>query len=217
MCMKKAIAVLLATAAISLVGCANTPTDTKNPDASAVQPIPSLQQNDITYRNASGSWMHDGEKFVSSSANSIAVADGEVFDSGTLSCTVRTTNTTDSGLIFRLNDNGNGYFWEQNVSYYFYFLGQGGTAYLGKVNNGGWYIMYMVNIGAIDASHDYKLRAVIAENRITCFVDDELMFGVKDHDFLSGNGYGIRTGATGVTFDNVSASPELDYSLGEQA
>lgn len=69
--MKKAVVILLAATAISLVGCANMPTDTKNPDANDVDPIPSLQKNDITYSNANGSWMYDGEKFVSSSANSI--------------------------------------------------------------------------------------------------------------------------------------------------
>ena len=74
--------------------------------------------------------------------------------------------------------------------------------------------MNKVDIAAIDPTHEYTLKVVVAENRMTCFVDGELMFGVKDADFLPGDGYGIRTGAAGVAFSQMTATTEFDYSLG---
>lgn len=214
----KKIAVIFAIALLLLTGCSAGGQAYSRPpahgtDASAPSVSDTVRAERTDYRCASGVFGSDGTTLTSVTPNSIAIADGKKFRSGTLTCKVRSVNSTDSGIVFCLSGNGE-YFWEQNVSYYFYFIGQGGTAYLGKVNGGGWFIMNKVDIAAIDPTHEYTLKVVVAENRMTCFVDGELMFGVKDADFLPGDGYGIRTGAAGVAFSQMTATTEFDYSLG---
>lgn len=213
--MKKLTAVFAALALVMFTGCGSS----KNSDAQNAQstPVQNVTANtvttasDQTFSLAHGVFTAQGNTLVSVTPDSVAVAPG-IFRSGTLTCKVHSTDATDSGVIFGLRANGNTLFWESGVSYYFYFLGRGGTAYLGKVLNGGWFIMNTVNIGTIDGTRDYTLKVVVSDNRITCFADGKLMFGVKDPEFIDGNGYGVRTGAAGIVFDGLSVTDTLDYT-----
>ncbi len=161
-------------------------------------------------RNVAGIITESEGIFTSASSNAMAVCETEPFPYGTISCTVRTVNTTDSGIIFSLTDAGDSY-WESGVSYYFFFLGQGGTAYLGKVDKGSWSALYVMKTDAIQANRDYRLKVVLKGNKIVCYVDDLLMFGIKDENFLTGTGYGVRTGAVNVIFSDLNVTNEYLY------
>lgn len=163
------------------------------------------------FRTVSGQMSASGGVYTAQAANSMAVDNSTAFPYGTISCSVRSTNTNDSGIVFGLTENGASSYWESGVSYYFFFLGQGGNAYLGKVN-GGWSALKVVKFtNAIDSSKNYTLKVVLKSNKICCYVDDVLMFGYKDDHFLKGVCYGLRAGAAGVTFSNVSVTNEYLY------
>lgn len=162
------------------------------------------------FRTVSGSMAESDGVYTAGTANSMAVDNTTPFPYGTISCTVRSNNQTDSGIVFGLTESGASTYWESGVSYYFFFLGRGGNAYLGKVD-GGWKELKVVGIGAIDADRDYTLKVVLRSNKICCYVDDTLMFGYKDEDFLTGTCYGLRAGAAGVTFSDVSVTNEYLY------
>lgn len=163
------------------------------------------------FRTVSGNISVSEGVYTAQYANSMAVDNTTAFPYGTISCTVRSNNTNDSGIVFGLTENGASSYWESGVSYYFFFLGQGGNAYLGKVD-GGWSALKVVSLGgAIDSTRDYSVKVVLKSNKICCYVDGVLMFGYKDENFLTGTCYGIRAGAAGVTFSNVTVTNEYDY------
>lgn len=163
------------------------------------------------FRTVNGQISAENGVYTAQAANSMAVDNKTAFPYGTISCTVRSNNTNDSGIVFGLSENGASSYWENGVSYYFFFLGQGGNAYLGKVN-GGWSALKVVKFtSAIDSSKDYTLKVVLKSNKICCYIDGELMFGYKDEKFLEGTCYGLRAGAAGVTFSNVSVTNEYFY------
>ncbi len=202
---------LFAAAIVAVLPCAacaqNTAKGARGPDLGNNGAAIEITSNDL--RQASGVMNVDGNAYTSVTSNSL-IAGGSM-QNGTFSCTVRSTNQTDSGIVFGLSRENREYFWEAGVSYYFYFLGQGGYAYLGKVNNG-WYILQTKKIDAINAEHAYELKVVKNGNRMVCFVDGELMFGYKDlENSLTGKEYGLRTGAPGVTFADFQVTSEIDY------
>lgn len=214
----KKCALFLATvaAAGSLAGCAQNNekshedpppygTENKTPENSYGDPAETVR-----WHTVQGIMEETETGYVSKLANTLAVFDGE-FAFGTFSCNVTSTDKTDSGLVFGLSTNGAEYFWEYGVTYYFYFLGQGGKAYLGKVASDGWHILNTKNIGTIDPDREYSLKVIYNKNRITCFIDGEIMFGYKDTQPLSGKGYGLRTGAPDIVFSNIDITDEFVY------
>ena len=100
----------------------------------------------------------------------------------------------------------------EGIEYYFLFLGQGGSAYLGKTQNGKWSTLKVVQLSsAVDENKDYNLKAVYASNKILFYIDGELIFGYKDSAALKGTKFGFRTGASGVTFKDFTATSEYLY------
>ncbi len=167
----------------------------------------------IDLKTVSGTfdYMTTTDEYVSGQTDSMAVIDSAPFPYGTISCTVKTSTETDSGLVFGLSGNGYDYFWEQGVSYYFFFLSREGKAYLGKVN-GGWNIVKIVDY-SFTADRAYRMKVVYRNARIWCFINDELMFAVKDHMPLNGTGCGIRTGMPGVTFGDIQVTNNYVFEV----
>lgn len=150
--------------------------------------------------------------YVTTGANSMAVSTTESapFPYGTITCSVKTKTNTDSGIVFGLNSNVSS-FWEgSGISYYFFFLGRDGTAYLGKTDNGIWAECHVVTY-AFNANDFYRLKVVYIGNKICCYVNDELMFGIRDNNSLKGTRYGVRSGASGVEFKDLTITNEYRY------
>ncbi len=150
---------------------------------------------------------------VTTETNSMAVSTTESapFPYGTIACSVRTKTNTDSGIVFGLNSNASS-FWEGNgISYYYFFLGRDGTAYLGKTDNGKWMVCHIVNY-TFRATETYRLKVVYRGNKICCYVNGELMFGFRDDAALKGTRYGVRSGASDVEFTDLSITNEYRYA-----
>ena len=86
----------------------------------------------FTEKNIAGNIVYFSEK-----NNSLYVDTSTPFTYGTISCVLTAGSVdSDSGIIFCVTPGDGNYFQEQ-TSYYFYFRGSD-TAYLGKVDNGSW-------------------------------------------------------------------------------
>lgn len=144
--------------------------------------------------------------------SSLAVDTTTPFTYGTIETTVAQTKANDSGIIFKCEDNGLNAFWEGNVAYYFYFLSQDGTAYLGKTDYGMWYELAVSSkITGYKVGDPVKLKVVLKGSKILCFANDQLMFGYKDNNPILGTSYGFRAGLSDVYFTDVSVSSEYIY------
>lgn len=163
---------------------------------------------DVSFTTRGGRWTEDEGVFTSASANSLAVNTSTPFRYGTYSCFIKPNSSTDNGLVFCFSGNGS---WESGNSYYFFFLDRNGGAYLGKVSNGVWSEVSRVVIGQISSSRFYELKVVLLGNKILCYVDDEMIFGVKDNSLLPGSGYGIRAGGTGVVIRDIAITSDYVY------
>lgn len=151
--------------------------------------------------------------FVTQGGNSMAVCDNEnaPFPYGTITCNVKTKTNTDSGIVFGLSSNGIPTYWEgYGISYYFFFLGQDGTAYLGKTDNGGWTVCAIVDYTFNDTD-TYELKVVYKGSKICGYVNGELMVSYRDGDPLTGTGFGVRSGGAGVSFSDLAVTNEYLY------
>ena len=149
--------------------------------------------------------------FTTTAQGSMAVCTTQAFPYGTISVDVKTLTNTDSGIVFGLSDSGANTYWEGNgVSYYFFFLGQDGTVYLGKTDNGRWYVVKIVDF-TFNANTVYNLKVVYKGSAIYGFVDGDLKFAVRDSEPLSGTGFGVRSGASGVQFTNLTVTNDYVY------
>lgn len=172
---------------------------------------------DVVFSEAHGSSKQSvGEgkyaDIVTTSANSLTVCNTEQapFPYGTLTCLVKTKTNTDSGIVFGVKS-GAQQFWEgAGVSYYFFFLGQDGTAYLGKTDNGIWSALSVVGY-SFNASDRYELKVVYKGSKICCYVDGELLIAYRDKAPLTGTGFGVRSGAEGVEFTKIALTNEYMY------
>jgi hypothetical protein len=121
----------------------DVPTDTVNPTpedpTEPVNPTPTPVVPQTFYTTSSGDVSENEGILTSNQANSIAYrSDGQTFIEGTLSCDINLNgNTQDNGIIFGLiNENDLTRIWEdEGIHYYFFFISNIGTAYLGKVSN----------------------------------------------------------------------------------
>jgi len=144
----------------------------------------------------SGGWKNTGSTLIMANTT-----DG--FDRGTISVDMTSPSASDSGIIFCLSTNGMSSYWEQGVSYYFFFVSQGGTAYLGKVNNGKWSALSSVAISGYAVGTKYNIKVVLNGTTISCYVNNKLYVNYSEEvGFLTGTGYGLRTAVSGVTFTN---------------
>ncbi len=140
----------------------------------------------------------DGYKSIGGSL--IMANTNQDFDCGTIEVTVNSPSKSDSGIIVCLNNNGRTTFWESGVSYYFFFVNLDGNAYLGKVDNGSWSAKKVVPIANYVQGADYTLKVELNGTDLYCYVNGQLYIAFSEYRFLSGGGFGIRTGASNVSF-----------------
>lgn len=173
----------------------------------------------VTYTNRWGGFTDGGGAYTGiADYGNLALCEDPGFPYGTISCTVRSNDLVDTGIIFCASETGDVYD-EAEMSYYFYFLGMGGSAYLGKWNGpkNEWQALTVVSLGkAVDPDKEYELKVILKANNIACFMDGELMFGFKDKEFLTGTGFGMRvnahpdvnasSSAAGVTISDLTVS-----------
>lgn len=149
---------------------------------------------------------------ISSSANALAVKKEGEFVYGSLQATVKLSGArADNGIVFALTDGGANTYWENGVSYYFFFVSLSGTAYLGKVSNG-WTVCGVKTLANYDPSGTYRLKVTRDDTTIYCYVDGELYLSYTDANPLWGKGYGMRAGASGVEFSDVLCESEEAYT-----
>lgn len=163
------------------------------------------------YHIASGKFSEENSVITSTSPNAILYKENAAFAYGVLEADVRPIAQSDNGLIFSLETNDLNTFWENGVSYYFFFLSLSGTAYLGKVDHGTWSVCSNVSIPNYDAKTIYHLKIERDETSIVCYVGDTLYANYHDESPLSGTGYGFRAGASGVLFSNLSVKSGGDF------
>ena len=150
--------------------------------------------------------------YDTTAANTLMVSteQSSPFPYGTFSCDVRTAKDTDSGIVFGLSSSSVS-FWEGNgTSYYFYFLGRDGTAYLGKTDNGSWYVLKIVDY-SFNFEDYYNLKVVFRGSKILCYVNNDLVLSYRDMTPLTGTRWGLRSGAASVSFKNVVLTSDYSY------
>ena len=148
--------------------------------------------------------------YTTTGTNNLLYTTSVAFPYGTITCNVKTLTTTDSGIVFGLSSSSTS-FWEgSGISYYFFFLSKEGTAYLGKTNNSSWSILKQVTYSFNDTDV-YTLKVIYQGSKICCYVNNEFMIGVRDNSQLTGTGFGVRSGASGVSFSNMSITNDYLY------
>lgn len=168
-----------------------------------------------TLEQKAGTMALSGGVYTTTQVGALYVDDGADFDDGTVETTVTTVkdSAADSGIVFCVTNAGKSTYWEDTgVSYYFFFISQHGTAYLGKVNNG-WTALDERAVAGFDktVSQTYKLKVVLSGTEARCYVNDKLYLIFSERNFLQGKGVGIRTGGNGVQFSGFSLSGEYAY------
>ena len=130
------------------------------------------------------------------------------FPYGTISADVM-NNGSDTGIIFGLTANASS-FWEgAGITYYFYFVSQGGTAYLGKADNGTWSVLGQHTIENFSAQATYNIQVIYKESRVLCYLDGECVLGFLSSS-LPGTGWGLRAGASGAVISNIQISSSVE-------
>ena len=195
----------------------STPEDSVSSEDSSPSEDTPIVIPETYYTSASGSFEEKEGVLTSKSTGSLAYRnDGETFTEGTLSCDIKLNgNKADNGLVFGIkNDSNLTYYWENaNIYYYFFFISNAGTAYLGKVSNTSWIVCGETVIPHLDRNVSHKLE-VSRENitngtAIRCYVDGQLYVSYKDYSNYDGTGYGVRAGAANVAFSNIAISDEI--------
>ena len=163
------------------------------------------------YYLANGSFTEENGKVISKTANSIAeVIDGE-FIYGTLEATVKSNGAADNGLIFSLTPNNNHIYWENEVSYYFFFVNKDGVVLLGKVDNGTWTLCQENVYNGYDPNGTYNLKIEKDATTIYGYVNGVNYITFADTFPLEGTGYGLRAGGIGVAFSNIKCESSGEY------
>ncbi len=161
--------------------------------------------SDSLYRvNGDYEKINNGYKSVGGSL--IMANTNQDFNCGSIEVTVNSPSKSDSGIIVCLNNNGSSTFWESGVSYYFFFVNIDGNAYLGKINNGIWSAKKVVPISDYVQGADYTLKVELNGTDLYCYVDGQLYISFSEYRFLSGGGFGIRTGTSGVSFTDFKVN-----------
>lgn len=158
--------------------------------------------SDYAVRNGSFAAATNGLK--SSSGNALATRNNAYFKYGTLSAKVTLGGTVnDCGLVFGLTSSSTSY-WEGNgVSYYFLFISSTGYLSLGKTNNGAWSNSGWIKLNGFSSTASYTLKVVRDDAAIYCYVNDALYITFAENTMLTGMGYGVRAGASNVTFSEI--------------
>ncbi len=199
-----------------------TPTLTNQAECEVCHaPYGDLLTTDIDMKDfitASGRFTQtDKASVTSTQTNSLAVKKQGEFKLGTLSCKLVLSGTqSDNGIVFGVTNPQNlSSFWEENVSYYFFFVSRGGTAYLGKVTEGAWSVCGEAGIPNFDHGGTYTLKVERNAMGVKCYVDNVLYVTYNEALMLKGTGYGIRAGSTSISFSELYCNstgdiPELE-------
>ncbi len=158
----------------------------------------------VNVRN--GNFVADGEKLRTTENNSILSFSDKSFAYGTYSVKMKKSGNGDDGIVFGLSENGIRSYWEDGVSYYFFFISQRGTAYLGKANDGAWTICgESSRIADYDENGEYTLKVIRTEGSVICYVDDVLYVNYNDSMPLLGTATGLRAGSRNTEYFEVKA------------
>ena len=188
--------------------------DTKTEEVETNITLPTPQ---YLYLSTSGQIDEVNGTLTSKTVRTLAVRnDGTSFEEGTLSCDIKLNgNSGDNGLVFGIiNDNNLTNYWEDaNIYYYFFFISNAGTAYLGKVSNQSWIICSEVKIDGLNRNNVYTLsvsREFFNDGAaIRCYINEELYISYNDYNNYDGKGFGVRTGAANIEFSNINISKEV--------
>ena len=163
----------------------------------------------ISYRYPNGGFTESAGVYSAAYDNSLAINETTTppFTHGTIQADFVYTTASDSGLIFGCSAKSD-YFWEgSGVSYYMFFINYQGNTYLAKTDNGQWItIASGRKVGIQSTTEPVTLKCYFYGDKISCFVNDELLIAVKDPTYLKGTGYGFRAGAKNVKVSNVTVS-----------
>lgn len=169
------------------------------------------------YRIANGSFSEENDSYISNVNNSILVSKEHEFEYGTLSVDIKITNAGDNGILFALNENNLKSYWEKGVSYYFFFISNIGTAYLGKAENGNWKALQVVAFPNYSLDRTYNLKVVRDDVSICCYIDDQLYINHLDESPLDGNKVAFRAGSISTIYTNliIEKTGSYDYIVPE--
>ncbi len=152
----------------------------------------------------SGNFSVDGEKLRSTGKNSLLSFSDKGFAYGTYSVKMKKSGNGDDGIVFGLSENGIRSYWENGVSYYFFFISERGTAYLGKANDGTWTVCgESARIPDYTDDGEYVLKVVRTASSIVCYVDDVLYINYCDPVPLLGTSTGLRAARDGTEYSEV--------------
>ncbi len=163
----------------------------------------------LSTANGSATSIENGYKSVVG-ATILACTD-QGFDRGTIEVTMASPNKSDSGIVVCLDNGGQQNYWEQGVSYYFFFVNLDGNAYLGKVDNGKWTAEKVIPIEGYVQGQSYRLKVILDGTDLYCYVDGKLYIAFSEEKFLQGTGLGLRAGAAEVSFTDFAVSGECKY------
>lgn len=166
--------------------------------------IKGQQETYSDYSVKNGSFASATNGLKSSSSNSLAVKNNSFFKYGTLSAKVTLGGTkNDCGLVFGLTSSANTYWEGSGISYYFLFISSTGYISLGKTDNGNWSNSGWIQLNNFSENASYTLKVVRDDSTVYCYVDNSLKITFADSSVLTGTGYGVRAGASNVTFSEI--------------
>ncbi len=161
------------------------------------------------YYHVSGDFKFENGKYISDSNNAMIISEEEIMSSGTFTVKMKAPSATDNGIVFGLSDNGKTVFWEQGVSYYFFFISKDGTAYLGKVLDGTWSALQVVPIPNYVINATYEIKVAWDGTKVRGYINDEMLISYVDPNPLRGNKTGLRAQTAGVEYTDIVLSNEL--------
>lgn len=147
----------------------------------------------------------DGISVASTQYNSLLIKRNGEFKLGVLSAVVSLSGTpSDNGIVFGVTNPENlTRFWEQDVSYYFFFVSRDGSAYLGKVTQGAWSALAVTAIPGFSHTGTYELKVERTDTATKCYVNNVQYIHYSEAIMLSGTGYGLRAGVPGVNYSEL--------------
>ena len=137
---------------------------------------------------------------VTSTSNNSILTSNTGLASGTLETTMTANSVGDNGIIFRLNDFDKSSYWEEDVSYYFFFINIDGLAFLGKVTLGRWETIKTEPIANYNMNAAHTLKVEFTSSHFKCYIDSNKYIDFTDLEPIDGTGYGLRAGSLNTTF-----------------